>query len=279
MQSSPFEPHAPSVQPLLAAISAAGCPDPDLTISQWADQYRVLSRVSAGLTPGVEVGNLIRVIANTGRGQPPSTITANTTTGLTFQPALTMDNTSVWIVEGSTWIFQADSTTIDNACPLTPVALTVPTANLIKQAMVIGGVTVDVNGNESPDGDAPVREDWIYGAVGTNASPGATLQVSGTLAIGSNQSPPLQLNATRTPTEVVALVGTAPTGAGLTLNVNVGGVLWMSLTIAAGDLSVQATTAQLTAAGAIAGGASITLDITAVGTTVPGADLSIFIYF
>jgi hypothetical protein len=76
----------------------------------------------------------------------------------------------------------------------------------------------------------------------------------------------------------VALVGTAPTGAGLTININVGGVLWMSLTIAAGTLSVQASTAQLTASGALAGGAGITLDITAVGTTVPGADLSVFIY-
>ena len=227
---------------------------------------------------GVEVGNLIRVIGNTGRGQTPSTITANTATGLTFQPALTMDDTSVWIVEGATWGFQADSTTIDNASPLTPVSLAVPTANFIKQPMLIAGFTVDVNGTESPDGDGPIREDWIYGAVGTNASPGATLQVGGTLAIGSNQAPPLQLNASRTPNEVVALVGTAPTGAGLTVNINVGGVLWMTLTIAAGNLSVQATSAQLTASGAIAGSVSVTLDITAVGTTVPGADLSVFIY-
>jgi hypothetical protein len=227
---------------------------------------------------GVEIGNLIRVIGNTGRGQPPSTITANTATGLTFQPALTMDETTVWIIEGPTWSFQADSTTIDNASPLTPVTLAIPTANFIRQPMLIGGFTVDVNGNESPDGDGPFREDWVYGAVGTNASPGATLQVGGTLAIGSNQAPPLQLNASRTPNEVVALVGTAPTGAGLTVNINVGGVLWMTLTIAAGNLSVQATSAQLTASGAIAGSASVTLDITAVGTTVPGADLSVFIY-
>ncbi|HUE17347.1 MAG TPA: hypothetical protein VMR25_24560, partial [Planctomycetaceae bacterium] len=227
---------------------------------------------------GVEIGNLIRIIANTGRGQLPSTITGNTATGVTFQPALTMDQTSTWIIEGPSWVFQADSTSIDNASPLTPVTLAVPTANFIKQPMLIAGFTVDVNGNESPDGDAPVREDWIYGAVGTNASPGATLQVAGTLAIGSNQAPPLQLNATRTPNEVVALVGTAPTGAGLTIKINVGGVLWMSLTIAAGNLSVQPTAAQLTAAGVITGSASITMDITAVGTTVPGADLSVFIY-
>jgi hypothetical protein len=52
----------------------------------------------------------------------------------------------------------------------------------------------------------------------------------------------------------------------------------MTITIAAGNLSVQATSAQLTASGALAGGASITLDIAAVGTTVPGANLSVFIY-
>ena len=52
MQSSPFEAHVANVQPLLAAISAAGRPDPDLSISEWADQYRVLSRVSAG-EPGM----------------------------------------------------------------------------------------------------------------------------------------------------------------------------------------------------------------------------------
>jgi phage terminase large subunit GpA-like protein len=48
MQSSPFEAPTADVHSLLAAISAAGRPDPDLNISQWADQYRVLSRVSAG---------------------------------------------------------------------------------------------------------------------------------------------------------------------------------------------------------------------------------------
>jgi hypothetical protein len=74
-------------------------------------------------------------------------------------------------------------------------------------------------------------------------------------------------------------VKTAPTGAGLTININVGGTLWMSLTVPAAAASVAATSAQLTTAGAIAGASNITLDITAVGTTVPGSDLSVFIYF
>ena len=147
-----------------------------------------------------------------------------------------------------------------------------------RKILIIAGFTVDVNGNESPDGDAPIREDWIYGAPGSNASPGVTLQVDGTLAIGSNLAPIVAINASCSPQSVVSYVKTAPTGAGLTCNVNVGGTLWMTLTIPAGAESVVSTSAQLAAAGTIAGGAGITLDITAVGTTVPGADLSVFIY-
>ncbi len=48
MQSSPSEPPAASVESLLAALAAAGRPDPDLTIAEWSDRYRVLTRVSAG---------------------------------------------------------------------------------------------------------------------------------------------------------------------------------------------------------------------------------------
>lgn len=146
-----------------------------------------------GLTAGAEVGNLIRVIANTGRGQPPSTITANTATSLTFSPPLTMDNTSVWIVEGPNWTFEADSTSTDNSSPLTSVSLTVPTANFIKQPMLIGGFTVDTSGNESPEGHEPLREDWIYGQRGALTSEGYNVlsivsgQITPDLSAGVNQ--------------------------------------------------------------------------------------------
>jgi hypothetical protein len=140
--------------------------------------YKNVTNGYGGLTPGAEVGNLIRVIAGTGRGQPPSQITANTATQLTFQPPLVMDETSVWIIEAPTWAFQADSTSIDNADPLTPVTLTLPAANFLDQSMLIGGFTVDVNGNESPDGDGPIREDWIYGAAGEAFVQNSTIQVT-----------------------------------------------------------------------------------------------------
>jgi hypothetical protein len=120
-----------------------------------------------GLVPGELVGELIRCIKGLGRGTPPRQILANTTTGLTWDLPMPMDETSVWIIEGAAWPFSVDSTAIQNASPLTPASFIAPAENYLLQPMVIAGFTVDVNGVESPDGDAPIREDWIYGAEGT----------------------------------------------------------------------------------------------------------------
>lgn len=48
MQSSPFESRGTDLYPLWKSIAEAARPDPDLSINEWADQYRVLSRISAG---------------------------------------------------------------------------------------------------------------------------------------------------------------------------------------------------------------------------------------
>ena len=142
--------------------------NPTLVSSVTDTGYQNIANGYGGMTPGAEVGNLIRIIKGTGRNQPPSTITANTATQLTFQPPLLMDITTIWIVEGPTWAYQSDSSAAGNAVPTTPVTISVPTQNFILQPMLIAGFTVDVNGNESPDdGSAPVREDWIYGSLGT----------------------------------------------------------------------------------------------------------------
>ena len=69
----------------------------------------------------------------------------------------------MWIVEAPAWDYSADSTAISNADPLRAVTLNIPTANFIEQPLLIAGYTVDQNGIESPDGDGPIREDWIFG--------------------------------------------------------------------------------------------------------------------
>jgi len=49
---------------------------------------------------------------------------------------------------------------------VTAATLTIPAANYTLQSVLMAGYTVDVNGYESPEGNAPIREDFIYGADG-----------------------------------------------------------------------------------------------------------------
>ncbi len=71
---------------------------------------------------------------------------------------------------------------------------------------------------------------------------------------------------------------TAPTGADLTLTIYGGSTAWLSLTIAAGTTSVVASPLDVDAAGPLPANTNIRLAITGVGTTFPGADLSVFVY-
>ena len=250
---------------------ASGLSSTPTAVTQVTDTgYQNVANSYGGLAASAEIGNLIRVIAGTGRGQPPSTITANTSTQLTFQPPLLMDNTSIWIVEAPAWAFQADSTSIDNANPLTPVTLSVPTANFIEQAMLIAGFTVDVNGNESPDGDQPFREDWIYGEVG---APSGEMKISipGTLAIGSDLGPAAFYTSTVSlQNGVTCMVKQAPVGADLVIQVYAGTTLLFTVTIAAGS-----TVGSATGTPSIGPETPVIINLTAVGTTFPGSDLTV----
>jgi hypothetical protein len=250
---------------------ASGLSGTPTAVTQVTDTgYQNVANSYGGLAASAEIGNLIRVIAGTGRGQPPSTITANTSTQLTFQPPLLMDNTSLWIVEAPAWAFQADSTSIDNANPLTPVTLSVPTANFIEQAMLIAGFTVDANGNESPDGDQPFREDWIYGEVG---APSGEMKISipGTLAIGSNLGPAAFYTSTVSlQNGVTCMVKQAPVGADLVIQVYAGTTLLFTVTIAAGS-----TVGSAPGTSAIGPETPVIINLTAVGTTFPGSDLTV----
>jgi len=145
--------------------------------------------------------------------------------------------------------------------------------------MVIAAFTVDIDGNESPDGDAPIREDWIYGAPGDVFQGGIQFSINGTLAIGSDQAPHVFVAQTTTAAAVRFVVKTAPVGAGLTFNLNLGGAFWMTLTILAGTTSIVATSAQIAAAVQITANTTVTIDLTAVGTTSPGGYLSGAIFF
>jgi hypothetical protein len=116
----------------------------------------------SGLTPGVEVGNILRVIMGTGRGQLRK-ITGNTPTQLSWDLPLVLDETSVCIVEDAAWSYSVDSSDVDNANYQLATSLTLPSTNFLDFSMVVGGFTVNSAGVESSDASAPIREIFIYG--------------------------------------------------------------------------------------------------------------------
>ena len=114
--------------------------------------------------------------------------------------------------------------------------------------------------------------------VAATGNPAAALDVPGTLGIGTNLAPLSFFSSDLTASAVIVNLKQAPTGANMTLNINVAGSLWLSLTVLTGTTTISATSAQVAALTVIPAGALVTLDLTAVGTTFPGSDLAAIIY-
>lgn len=107
---------------------------------------------------------------------------------------------------------------------------------------------------------------------------GLVFQMQGTLGIESNAAQPLYLNRPVTVGDVKAYVQAAPTGSGITFTIYVGATAWLALTIPAGQTVVVATPSQIGALTQISANTAVSIGITAVGTTFPGSNLSVFIY-
>lgn len=120
----------------------------------------------AGLNPGDEVGRLARVISGLGRGEKPRKIVANDASSVTFDLPLILDTTSILIIEEPDYPYSVDSTAFSNSDPSAAVTLGIPADNYVNQPVIIAAFTVDINGVESPEGDNPIREDWIFGNPG-----------------------------------------------------------------------------------------------------------------
>ena len=233
-----------------------------------------------GLVPNDEQGLVAFIVRGTGVGTSVK-IASNTQTRyyIVGDWPVTPDATTRIVVLDSVINFQPPSSQTNNSVPQLVESYLADVLNYEKQTIFVQVSTLSVSGNVSPSSLDPFREIYLFGKTGSiSGSPGITMQVDGTLAIGSDQAPIVALNASSTAVAVVACVKTAPIGAGLMVNINVGGFLWLSLAIVAGDTAARATPAQIAAAGAIAANSNVTLDIVAVGTTVPGSDLSIMIY-
>jgi hypothetical protein len=78
-----------------------------------------------GLTVNAEAGNLVRIIAGTGKNTTLKTIQSNTTTVLAIEGTfdITPDATSIVIIEDGTWLDSFETDTINNSDPTSQIQI------------------------------------------------------------------------------------------------------------------------------------------------------------
>lgn len=105
-----------------------------------------------------------------------------------------------------------------------------------------------------------------------------SFQVSGYLAVQSNAAPGIVVEADHSIRDIFAVLGSAPVGSGVTLQLKRNGTNWASLTFAAGSVFSSVVSGfGLTPLRTGNPGDIVTLDVTAVGTTAPGSDLTLVV--
>lgn len=118
----------------------------------------------SGLKPDFEVGLFARIIAGTGRDQPPAKIIANTPTSYLFDSDLVMGIDSILIIEAAPWQYAAESSPVSNGDKDKDVTIEIQTTNFLQKTMLVGGFIVNDLDQESLDNEAPVRMIYVFGA-------------------------------------------------------------------------------------------------------------------
>jgi len=104
-----------------------------------------------------------------------------------------------------------------------------------------------------------------------------SFQVSGYLAIQTNAAPALIVDADHSVRDVFGIAGTAATGAGITAQLNRNGAAYATVTFNAGATNSVTPVESGFGLPALRAGDVLTLDITSVGTTIPGSDLTVIL--
>lgn len=103
-----------------------------------------------------------------------------------------------------------------------------------------------------------------------------SFQVGGYLAIQTGAAPALIVDADRSVRDMYGIVGTAPTGAGITVQLNRNSTAYATIAFADGAATSGAPVSGFGMA-ALRAGDILTVDITGVGTAIPGSDLTVII--
>ena len=100
-----------------------------------------------------------------------------------------------------------------------------------------------------------------------------SFQITGYLAIQTTAAPVVIVDSDRSVRDIYGIVGTAPTGAAIVLQINRNGAAYASVQIRRRSNDLECLR-RLRAARICARAISLSLNITGVGTTVPGSDLT-----
>jgi hypothetical protein len=106
-----------------------------------------------------------------------------------------------------------------------------------------------------------------------------SFQITGYLALQTAAAPSIAVDRDRSIRDIYGILGTAPVGAGVTLRLNRNGVLWATVQFAAGS-TTSAPVIDGFGLIPLRGGSPgdiLSLDVTGVGTTNPGSDLTLII--
>lgn len=241
----------------------------------------IARRLTGGLSADEAKGKLLRIIAGAGRGQVYK-IASNTGTSITIEGdwITTPDATTRFITEEPDWVRIVDTSpaNVDEFPPLQFSRTNLDLGGLNERALLVAMVPVDGGGNECPESAVQVRDWYIFHSLGTKTAEYAAqinLTVNGTLAIGSDQASRISLREAATIRAVRMIVKQASTGAPIKVELYAGALGYLGtyeLAAGAADSLVDVVAPEIPA------NTDIRLHITSVGTTFPGADLSVSIY-
>jgi len=244
----------------------------------------IVRRRTGGLGADEAKGKLLRILAGKGRGHVYK-IASNTATAITIEGQWieTPDSSTRFITEEPDWLRIVDTSpaNIDSWDPPQIPEFVLDLAGHGQRTLLVQLVPVDGGGNEAMESACQLRDTYCFHDLGQaleQYQSAVNLTVDGTLSIGSDQASRISLRRAASAVAVKAVVKTAPSGADLTVQLLVGTTEWMALTIPSGSTAIEATASQLASASQIPADTNIRLDLVTVGTTFPGADLSVAIY-
>ncbi len=235
-----------------------------------------------GLSPGEEKGRELYCIKGTGAGTWYA-IKDNTKDKIYITATVwqvTPDATSIFVVNNPNWEVVNGTGSFNNARFDTPATFEIQVPNYLGQIVFFQAFTLDGAGNESFRAQCPWRMGYIFGEVAQGGSGLAAVHITrdGILSVKTDIGPITKPNSNITATKVSAEVKIAPVGADLTIEIFLNTTLWLTLVILDGTTYIQATAGQISGLTTISAGDNVRVDITTIGVSPAGEDLSITIY-